>query len=211
MLKKTLLSLAIAASAVSLVACNDAETVAEPTEAEMTTEPMVEPEPMVETEPMEEPEVIADPEVTTEESTATQNIVELASDNNDLTILTAALEASGLDQTLMDSGSEFTVFAPTDAAFADALTKLDVTKEELLADKDMLTNVLSYHVIPSMIVKSADIPYGTDIETVNGQAFSISEANIITDASGNTSNITQPDVMATNGVVHVIDTVLMPK
>lgn len=207
MLKKTLLSLAIATSAVTLVACNDAETVTEPTEAEATTEPMVEAEPMVETEPMVEPE----PEAMVEESTATQNIAELASENNDLTILTAALEASGLDQTLMDSGSEFTVFAPTDAAFADVLTKLDVTKEELLADKDMLTNVLSYHVIPSMIVRSTDIPYGTDIETVNGQAFSISEANVITDASGNTSNITQPDMMATNGVVHVIDTVLMPK
>ncbi|WP_299185481.1 fasciclin domain-containing protein [uncultured Psychrobacter sp.] len=205
MLKKTLLSLAIATSAVSLVACNDAETVAEPTEAEATTEPMVE------TEPMEEPEVVAEPEVMAEETTATQNIAELASENDDLTILTAALEASGMDQTLMDSGSEFTVFAPTDAAFADALTKLDVTQEELLADKDMLTNVLSYHVIPSMIVRSTDIPYGTDIETVNGQVFSISEANVITDASGNTSNITQPDMMATNGVVHVIDTVLMPK
>ena len=205
MLKKTLLSLAIATSAITLVACNDAETVTEPTEAEATTEPMIE------TEPMVEPEVVAEPEVMVEESTATQNIAELASENNDLTILTAALEASGLDQTLMDSGSEFTVFAPTDAAFADVLTKLDVTKEELLADKDMLTNVLSYHVIPSMIVRSTDIPYGTDIETVNGQTFSISEANVITDASGNTSNITQPDVMATNGVVHVIDTVLMPE
>ncbi len=205
MLKKTLLSLAIATSAITLVACNDAETVTEPTEAEATTEPMIE------TEPMVEPEVVAEPEVMVEESTATQNIAELASENNDLTILTAALEASGLDQTLMDSGSEFTVFAPTDAAFADVLTKLDVTKEELLADKDMLTNVLSYHVIPSMIVRSTDIPYGTDIETVNGQTFSISEANVITDASGNTSNITQPDMMATNGVVHVIDTVLMPK
>lgn len=206
MLKKTLLSLAIATTAMTLVACNDAETVAEPAvEPEVTTEPMVEPEPMAEPEVMEEPAAMS------EEATATQNIAEIAAENNDLTILTAALKAAGLDQTLMATDTNYTVFAPTDAAFADVLTKLDVTKEELLADKDMLTKVLSYHVIPSMIVKSADIPYGTDIETVNGQAFSISDANVITDASGGTANITQPDIMATNGVVHVIDTVLMPK
>lgn len=209
MLKKTLLSLAIATTAMSLAACNDAETVDEPIESEVTTEPMVEPE--ATTEPMVEPEPMAEPEVMPEETTATQNIAEIAAENDNLTILTAALKAADLDQTLMATDSNYTVFAPTDAAFADALTKLDVTQEELLADKDMLTNVLTYHVIPSMIVKAADIPYGTDIETVNGQAFSISDANVITDASGGTANITQPDIMATNGVIHVIDAVLMPK
>lgn len=202
MLKKTLLSLAIATTAMSLAACNDAETVTEPVaEPEVTTEPMVEPE----------PEVMEEPAAMSEETTATQNIAEIAAENNDLTILTAALKAAGLDQTLMATDTNYTVFAPTDAAFADVLTKLNVTQDELLADKDMLTGVLTYHVIPSMIVKAADIPYGTDIETVNGQAFSISDANVITDASGGTANITQPDVMATNGVIHVIDTVLMPK
>ena len=62
-----------------------------------------------------------------------------------------------------------------------------------------------------MVVKAADIPYNTAIETVNGQTIMISDANVITDASGNTANITGTDMMATNGVVHVIDTVLLPK
>ena len=98
----------------------------------------------------------------------------------------------------------------TDAAFAAVLTKLDVTKEELLANTDLLKSVLPYHVVPT-VVNAADIPYDTAIETANGQTISISDANVITDASGNTANIVGTDMMATNGVVHVIDTVLLPK
>lgn len=62
-----------------------------------------------------------------------------------------------------------------------------------------------------MEVKAADIPYGTDIETANGKTISISEDNVITDAAGNTANITGTDIMASNGVIHTIDTVLMPE
>lgn len=200
MLKKTLLSLAIATTALSLAACNDKETVAEPVEPEVTTETVTETETVTvnEADPMAETVVAA-----------TQSIGEMAAGNENLTILTAALQAAELDDMMMADG-QYTVFAPTDEAFAALLTKLNVTKEELLADKELLTSVLTYHVVP-MVVKAADIPYGTDIETANGQAFSISEANVITDASGNTANIVGTDMMATNGVVHVIDTVLLPK
>src|SRR5699024_3777330 len=111
---------------------------------------------------------------------------------------------------MMMAEGQYTVFAPTDDAFAALLTNLNVTKEELLGDKEMLTSVLTYHVVP-MVVKAADIPYGTAIDTANGQTISISDANVITDASGNTANIVGTDMMATNGVVHVIDTVLLPK
>lgn len=204
MLKKSLLSVAIVSAALSLAACNDKEAVTETPETETTTEVVAEPEAMPEAMPETEAAPVAETE-----TAATQSIAELAAGNEKLTILTAALKAAGLDTMMMDAG-EYTVFAPTDDAFAALLTKLGVTKDELLANTDLLKTVLPYHVVP-MVVKAADIPYGTDIKTVNGQTISISDANVITDASGNTANIVGTDVMATNGVVHVIDTVLLPK
>ena len=206
MLKKNLLSVAVVAAAMSLAACNAKEAVTEPVvvEPEATTDVAVEPE--VAPEAVAESDAAAMP---TEDAAATQSIGEMAAANPDLSILTAALKAAGLDTMMMEAG-EYTVFAPTDDAFAAVLTKLDVTKEELLANTDLLKSVLPYHVVP-MVVKAADIPYNTAIETVNGQTIMISDANVITDASGNTANITGTDMMATNGVVHVIDTVLLPK
>lgn len=175
MLKRTLLSLALAMTVLPLAACND-----------------------------------DDNDFSVVVEAPTQNIAEIAAENKDLTILNAALKASGLDKVLMSAEDEFTVFAPTDAAFTELLEELDVTSEELLADKELLTMVLTYHVIPNMTVKAADIPYGDSIETVNGQAFSISDANVIMDASGDTSKIIKTDVLATNGVIHLIDDVLLP-
>ena len=174
MLKRTLLSLALAMSVLPLAACNDDD---------------------------DSSVVIEAP---------TQNIAEIAAKNKDLTILDAALKATGLDKTLMSSNDKFTVFAPTDEAFDDLLEDLGVTSEELLADKELLTMVLTYHVIPNITLKAADIPYGDSIETANGQAFSISDANVIMDASGDTSDIIKTDVLATNGVIHLIDEVLLP-
>lgn len=205
MFKKTLLSLALATSVLSLAACNDTETAADPVEPTPSVEAVEEVNDMPETGVVEEEVVVADPM----DTNATQSIAEMAAGNENLTILTAALQAAGLDTMMMEAG-QYTVFAPTDEAFADVLTKLGVTKEELLADTETLKSVLPYHVVP-MVVKAADIPYGTDIETVNGQTISISDSNVITDANGNTANIVGTDMMATNGVVHVIDTVLLPK
>ncbi|HSP85849.1 MAG TPA: fasciclin domain-containing protein [Psychrobacter sp.] len=202
MLKKNILSIAVVAAAMSLAACNDKEAVTEPVEPEATTDVVAEPE--VAPEAVAEADAAAMPEVA-----ATQTIGEMAAGNENLTILTAALQAAGLDGMMMEAG-EYTVFAPTDDAFAALLTKLNITKEELLADQATLKSVLPYHVVP-MVVKAADIPYGTAIETANGQTITISDANVITDASGNTANIVGTDMMATNGVVHVIDTVLLPK
>ncbi|MGP9519629.1 fasciclin domain-containing protein [Psychrobacter sp. AOP7-C1-14] len=203
MLKKNLLSIAVVTAAMSLAACNDTETVAEPTEPEVTTEETVV-EPMAETDTAVEAEPMAEMDME-----ATQTIAEIAAENENLTILTAALQAAGLDTMLMED-TKHTVFAPTDDAFAPVLEKLGVTKEELLANTDLLNTVLPYHVL-AMEVKAADIPYGTDIETANGATISISEDNVITDATGNTANITGTDIMATNGVVHTIDAVLMPE
>lgn len=205
MLKKNLLSIAVVTAAMSLAACNDKEAVTEPVEPAATTDVVVEPE--VAPEAVAEADANAMPTDTA--TTATQSIGQMAAGNENLTILTAALQAAGLDGMMMEAG-EYTVFAPTDEAFAAVLTKLNVTKEELLANTDLLKSVLPYHVVP-MVVKAADIPYNTAIETVNGQTIMISDANVITDASGNTANIVGTDMMATNGVVHVIDTVLLPK
>ena len=204
MLKKNLLSIAVVTAAMSLAACNDKEAVTEPVEPEATTETMAEPEVMV--DPSAEAEPMADPMADT---MATQTIAEIAAGNENLTILTAALQAAGLDTMLMED-TKYTVFAPTDDAFAPVLEKLGVTKEELLANTDLLKKVLPYHVV-DMEVKAADIPYGTDIKTANGATISISDANVITDATGGTANITGTDIMATNGVVHTIDAVLMPE
>ena len=204
MLKKNLLSIAVVTAAMSLAACNDKEAVTDPVEPEATTETMAEPEVMV--DPAVEAEPMADPMADT---MPTQTIAELAAGNENLTILTAALKAAGLDTMLMED-TKYTVFAPTDDAFAPVLEKLGVTKEELLANTDLLKKVLPYHVVP-MVVKAADIPYGTDIKTANGATISISDANVITDATGGTANITGTDIMATNGVVHTIDAVLMPE
>ncbi|MGE6393202.1 fasciclin domain-containing protein [Psychrobacter pacificensis] len=206
MLKKNLLSIAVVTAAMSLAACNDTETVADPAEPEVTTEEVVV-EPVAETEA--EPMVEAEPMADDMNMEATQTIAEIAANNDNLTILTAALQSAGLDTMLMED-TKYTVFAPTDDAFAPVLEKLGVTKDELLANKDLLKTVLPYHVVP-MEVKAADIPYGTDIETANGKTISISDANVITDATGNTANITGTDIMASNGVVHTIDTVLMPE
>lgn len=203
MLKKNLLSIAVVTAAISLAACNDTETVAEPTEPEVTTEEMAA-EPMAETDTVVEAEPMAEMDME-----ATQTIAELAAGNENLTILTAALQSAGLDTMLMEE-TKHTVFAPTDDAFAPVLEKLGVTKEELLANTELLNKVLPYHVL-AMEVKAADIPYGTDIETANGKTISISEDNVITDATGNTANITGTDMVATNGVVHTIDAVLMPE
>ncbi|MGE6327794.1 fasciclin domain-containing protein [Psychrobacter pacificensis] len=206
MLKKNLLSIAIVTAAMSLAACNDTETVADPAEPEVTTEEVVV-EPVAETEA--EPMVEAEPMADDMDMEATQTIAEIAANNDNLTILTAALKAAGLDTMLMED-TKYTVFAPTDDAFVPVLERLGVTKEELLANTDLLKKVLPYHVVP-MEVKAADIPYGTDIETANGKTISISDANVITDATGNTANIIGTDIMASNGVIHTIDTVLMPE
>ena len=206
MLKKNLLSIAVVTAAMSLAACNDTETVADPAEPEVTTEEVVV-EPVAETEA--DPMVEAEPMADDMNMEATQTIAEIAANNDNLTILTAALKSAGLDTMLMED-TKYTVFAPTDDSFAPVLEKLGVTKDELLANKDLLKTVLPYHVVP-MEVKAADIPYGTDIETANGKTISISDANVITDATGNTANITGTDIMASNGVIHTIDAVLMPE
>jgi uncharacterized surface protein with fasciclin (FAS1) repeats len=140
-----------------------------------------------------------------------KNIVQLAQSNPDLSILVDAVVAADLADTLSGPGP-FTVFAPTNAAFADLLTELDVTKEELLADTALLTAVLQYHVLGGEVTSDA-IPFGKAITPLGGGFFKIDSGEagvVITDGRNRTSKVVTADVMASNGVVHVIDKVILP-
>ena len=141
------------------------------------------------------------------------DIVAVAQKNADFSILVDAVVAAGLVDTLKGPGP-FTVFAPTNAAFADLLTELGVTKDQLLADKALLTKVLTYHVVAGK-VEAAQVAtlLGKPITTVEGGIFkveSLPAGLTITDESNRTSKITATDVQASNGVIHVIDKVILP-
>ncbi len=134
-------------------------------------------------------------------------IVDVASDAGSFTTLLAAAEAAGLVETLSGDGP-LTVFAPTDEAFAAALNDLGLTAEELLASDD-LADILTYHVVSGEVL-AADVVEldGQSVATVNGAEVMVSvdgDTVMINDAT-----VTAVDVMASNGVVHVIDSVLLP-
>jgi len=124
------------------------------------------------------------------------------------TVLVQAVVAADLATTLGGPGP-FTVFAPTDAAFSSLLTELGVTKEQLLANKSLLTSVLTYHAIAGLKLK-ADVPIDAPITTVQGGTFTVNANLQITDGRARTSQIVTTDVLAKNGVIHVIDKVLLP-
>ena len=136
--------------------------------------------------------------------TPAKNIVELAQATPDLSILVEAVVAAGLAGTLSGAGP-FTVFA-------SLLGELGVSKEALLANKTLLTAVLTYHVLGAK-VESTQIPLGAAITTVQGATFRIDAAGmglVITDARGRKANIVTANIQTSNGVVHVIDKVILP-
>ncbi len=138
----------------------------------------------------------------------TPNIVGIAKTQANLSILVEAVVAADLATTLSGPGP-FTVFAPTNDAFAALLTELGISKAALLADKPLLTKVLTYHVVSGKVLK-AQVPVNMPIKTVEGETFTVSSAFVITDQRGRTANIIATDVAASNGVVHVIDKVILP-
>ena len=139
---------------------------------------------------------------------ADKNIVQSAQALPDFSILVEAGVAADLAATLSGTGP-FTVFAPTNAAFAALLTELGISKADLLANKPLLTAVLTYHAIGARVLK-ADVVPGAQPNTVQGENFSISAALAITDKRARTSNIVATDVLTSNGVIHVIDRVILP-
>ena len=139
------------------------------------------------------------------------DIVATAQKDPKLTILAEAVVAADLASTLSGPGP-YTVFAPTDEAFAALLTELGLTKAQLLADKALLTSVLTYHVVPANVPKSA-VPLGKAITTVQGGIFKVDAVGsglVVTDGRNRTANIIATDIAATNGVIHGIDKVLLP-
>jgi uncharacterized surface protein with fasciclin (FAS1) repeats len=148
----------------------------------------------------------------------TKNIVENAVNSKDHTTLVAAVKAAGLVPTLEGAGP-FTVFAPTNQAFAalPAGTVDTLLKPE---NKGTLTQVLTYHVVPGrydqMALENAikSTPGGkVSLKTAEGETLTISDASgalWVTDQKGNTARVTIPDVYQSNGVIMVVDKVLMP-
>lgn len=139
---------------------------------------------------------------------ADKTVVQTAVANPDFSILVEAVTAAGLADTLGAPGP-YTVFAPNNAAFAALLAELGLTKAQLFADKALLTKVLTYHVLPALVLK-AEVPLNTPVKTVEGETLSVDAALAITDRRGRKANIVATDILASNGVIHVIDKVLLP-
>lgn len=140
-------------------------------------------------------------------------VVDIATGSEDFSTLVTALDTAGLVETLQAEGP-YTVFAPTNEAFNALLEELGVTAEELLARED-LSDILTYHVVPQELLAADVIAVveeagGTaEVETVNGATLSVAldgENVVINDSA----TVTMTDLQAGNGVVHVIDAVLIP-
>ncbi|NCB36046.1 MAG: fasciclin domain-containing protein, partial [Clostridia bacterium] len=131
--------------------------------------------------------------------------VAIAAGSEDFTILTAALETAGLTEALQGEGP-FTVFAPTDAAFENLLSALSISAEDLLA-QPQLADVLLYHVVAGEVM-SGDLQNGMTAETLGGQMITV---DLSEGVKINTSAVITADIKASNGVIHVIDTVLIPE
>jgi len=135
-------------------------------------------------------------------SAQAKDIVDTAVAAGSFKTLATALGAAGLVDTLKGKGP-FTVFAPTDEAFAK-IPKADL--EALLKDKAKLTAVLTYHVVAGKVM-AADVKAGK-VKTVQGSEITISTSSGV---SVNSAKVIKTDIVADNGVIHVIDTVIMPK
>jgi uncharacterized surface protein with fasciclin (FAS1) repeats len=139
-----------------------------------------------------------------------KNIIQNAVHSKDHTTLVAAVKAAGLVETLEGKGP-FTVFAPTNAAFGKLPegTVDNLVKPE---NKATLTKILTYHVVPGKL-EASDLSDGKKLKTVEGEELTVKKADgkvMIVDAKGGTASVTIPNVNQSNGVIHVIDTVLMP-
>ena len=144
--------------------------------------------------------------VSTAIQTESKSIVDIAVSNPDFSTLVAAVKAAGLVETLAGKGP-FTVFAPTNAAFAKLPKELlaDLLKPE---NKEKLVAILTYHVVPGKVM-AADVVKVTEAKSVQGQAIAVKVANGNVTLNGS-SKVIKTDIVGSNGVIHVIDSVILP-
>ena len=180
----------IAALAVALAGCKKKEDA-----------PAQEPAKPVEPKPAEVKP--AEPTPPAPPAAAAKNIVEIATEAGSFKTLLTAVEAAGLTATLAGPGP-FTVFAPTDEAFAKVPAK---DLEALIADKEALTKVLTYHVVQGAVT-AKDVAGIPSAKTLQGGELAIDTSSGVKVGG---ANVVKADITASNGVIHVIDTVLMPK
>jgi uncharacterized surface protein with fasciclin (FAS1) repeats len=138
------------------------------------------------------------------------SVVQMAQLNPGFSVLVEAVVAANLATTLSGTGP-FTVFAPTNDAFTASLTELGLTKAQLLASPS-LAGILTYHVVAGN-VRAADVvalPKPASVTTVQGTAFTVGANLGITDARARVASLVATDVIASNGVIHVIDKVILP-
>jgi transforming growth factor-beta-induced protein len=158
---------------------------------------------------------------TTAESTTTttvaagDSIADIVAGDENFSILLAAVEAAGLTEALADPNATLTVFAPTNEAFEKALEALGITAEELLGDPETLTAILTYHVLGEVVTSSDLAAAGLEsipVETLNGAELvvQVGADGSVTFADQGETMVIQADVEASNGVIHVIDGVLLP-
>ncbi len=138
------------------------------------------------------------------------NVVQMAKLNPIFSVLVEAVVAANLANTLSGTGP-FTVFAPTNDAFTAALGELSLTKAQLLASPT-LPGILTYHVVAGNVRAAAvaALPKPARVTTVQGTAFTVGTRLAITDGRARVANLVATDVVASNGVIHVIDKVLLP-
>lgn len=137
-----------------------------------------------------------------------KNIAGILADSGIFNTLLAALDAAGLTGALAGEGP-FTVFAPTDDAFAAAFEALGISAADLLADTELLTSILLYHVVPGNVTASQVVKLSS-ATTLNGAAIRIDASMGAVILNGGQAMVTNPDLIGSNGVVHMIDGVLLP-
>lgn len=143
--------------------------------------------------------------------TANMNVVQIAQSNPDFSLLVEALQAAGLAGALTDTSASYTILAPTNAAFVQALQETGMTKAELFSNKPLLTKILTYHVLKGNTPVYQKHVRPGNYTMLSNDTLVITPQGRLMDENGHTTKILKTDIAASNGVIHVIDRVLLPK